>query len=159
MMFHFINPASHFLISNSEFLTSGIEGIFFRVHFNIVIFIDLTYKSCGERGFGGGLSSIHQLESEFTSSYVLHQNYPNPFNPKTTINYELQISSYVRLEIFDIMGRKIEELVSKRQNVGEYKIEFDDSDLTSGLYLYKLEVLSDKENKVFSDTKRMLLIK
>ncbi|RPI13102.1 MAG: T9SS C-terminal target domain-containing protein [Ignavibacteriae bacterium] len=85
--------------------------------------------------------------------YNLSQNYPNPFNPKTIINYQLAMSNYVRLIIYDVMGREAAVLVNQKQNAGTYEIEWDASNYPSGVYFYKIE--SGK----FTDTKKMILIK
>ncbi len=73
------------------------------------------------------------------NSYELHQNYPNPFNPITTINYELPITNYIDLSIYDILGQKVATLVSGQQVAGTYKVNWNASGFASGLYFYKLE--------------------
>ena len=86
-------------------------------------------------------------------NFYLSQNYPNPFNPKTIINYQLSMFSDVKIRVYDILGNEVETLVNQKQNAGSYEVEFDGSDLSSGIYFYKL----DTEN--YSDTKRMILLK
>jgi len=83
----------------------------------------------------------------------LHQNYPNPFNPKTIINYELPITNEIELSIYNLLGEKVAILVSEKQPAGRYQVEWDASQLASGLYFYRLD--SGK----FSDIKKMVLIK
>ncbi len=85
--------------------------------------------------------------------FVLYQNYPNPFNPTTVISYQLPAEGFVKLIIYDQLGREITTLVNKAQNAGSYKINFDGSSLTSGIYFYKLTWGS------FSSTRKMLLLK
>ena len=85
--------------------------------------------------------------------FNLSQNYPNPFNPTTKINYELRITNYVLLKVFDVLGNEVAALVNEKQNAGSYSIEFNGADLPSGIYFYKLEAGD------FSDTKRMILLK
>jgi len=87
------------------------------------------------------------------SSYSLSQNYPNPFNPKTVISYQLVAGNNVSLKIFDMLGKEVATLVNEKQNAGSYSISFDGSNLSSGMYYYKLETGS------FTDTKKMILIK
>jgi photosystem II stability/assembly factor-like uncharacterized protein len=109
---------------------------------------------------GGGLIvNVSHLNSDLTKTFKLSQNYPNPFNPKTVISYELQVTSFVILKVFNVQGKEIKTLVIQRQNSGEYKTEFDGSNLNSGIYFYKLEVYGEKSNEVYSETKKMLLIK
>ncbi len=96
---------------------------------------------------------ITQNSNSIVNEFELKQNYPNPFNPVTKINYELPITNYVSLKIFDISGKEVSILVNQVQTKGSYEVSFDASDLTSGIYFYKLET------KNFSSTKKMLLVK
>ncbi len=80
-------------------------------------------------------------------------NYPNPFNPTTTIQYEIPFSHNVKLKVFNIRGQLIRTLVDEQKAPGRYSIEFDASDLSSGVYLYRL-VAGD-----FTQTKKMVLLK
>ncbi len=94
----------------------------------------------------------HQ-EPQVPKSFLLHQNYPNPFNPSTTIAYGLPVASDVRLDVFDVLGRKIATLVNSKQPSGDYSVLFNASTLCSGVYFYRLQAGS------FVQTKKMLLIK
>ena len=85
--------------------------------------------------------------------YVLAQNYPNPFNPTTTINFSIVKNGFVTLKVYDTVGREITTLVNKEMNAGTYNINFNASHLTSGIYLYKLNVNG------LSLTNKMLLLK
>ncbi len=86
--------------------------------------------------------------------YKLEQNYPNPFNPSTKISYSLPNAEYVLLKVYDVLGNEIAALVNKKQNAGNYEIEFDGSNFASGVYFYNLEI----DGSVVG-TKRMLLLK
>ena len=90
---------------------------------------------------------------EIHSGRELKQNYPNPFNPKTEISYEVPAAKSVKLTVYNILGKEMAELVNERQSPGKYKVSFDASDLTSGVYFYKLS--SDN----FTEIKKMILIK
>ncbi|HMS34606.1 MAG TPA: choice-of-anchor B family protein [Ignavibacteria bacterium] len=85
--------------------------------------------------------------------YRLGQNYPNPFNPKTVIRYSIRENNFVNLKVFDILGNEVSELVNKKQNAGNYEIEFNGESLSSGIYFYRLT------SGEFDDTKRMILLK
>jgi hypothetical protein len=85
--------------------------------------------------------------------YSLEQNYPNPFNPVTSINYQLAANCYVSLKVFDVTGREVAVLVNGKQNAGSYKIEWDASKFSSGVYFYKLITGN------YINTKKMMLIK
>jgi hypothetical protein len=85
--------------------------------------------------------------------FQLYPCYPNPFNPTTTIRYQLPRFSRVQLSVYDVAGRKVVELVRGKQLAGTYEAAFDASDLTSGIYLYRL--IADD----FTATGKMLLLK
>jgi len=85
--------------------------------------------------------------------YVLTQNYPNPFNPTTTINYSVPTLNHVDLSIYNLLGQKLATLVSQKQNVGSYKVEWNATGFSSGVYFYKLDTGS------FVKVRKCLLIK
>jgi hypothetical protein len=86
-------------------------------------------------------------------TYALTQNYPNPFNPSTTIEYSVPENAYVSLKIFDMTGREISTLVSKQQETGTYIVNWNASNLSSGVYFYRLDAGN------FTATKKMMLVK
>ena len=94
--------------------------------------VSLSYKltSTGVASENGNLPAI----------YSLSQNYPNPFNPSTTINYELPVSSDVRLSVYDLLGREVSVLVDERRDAGVHEVTYDGSHLASGVYFYRLQV-------------------
>jgi hypothetical protein len=96
---------------------------------------------------------IKQISSEISDKYLLEQNYPNPFNPSTNIRYQIKNNTNVILKIYDISGKEIITLVNEKQNSGTYEVTFDGSELSSGVYYYKLTTGD------FSVTKKMILIK
>ncbi len=83
--------------------------------------------------------SVEMIASDRPESFGLFQNYPNPFNPMTVIRYDLPESAEVRLEVYDLLGRRIAVLVSEQQQPGSYSVTFDGQDLSSGLYLYRIQ--------------------
>jgi len=104
------------------------------------------------------LSGIRNISNEVVSNYCLFQNYPNPFNPVTKIKFDIKKEyrsqeSEVKLSIYDILGRKIEDLVNEKLQPGTYEVTFDGSNLPSGVYFYQLRV------GTYLETKKMLLIK
>jgi len=86
-------------------------------------------------------------------TYKLEQNYPNPFNPSTRIIYQVAAATNVKLEVFDMLGRKVATLVNERKDAGEYSVNFNASGLSSGVYFYRLQ--TDK----FTQTKKLMLVK
>jgi photosystem II stability/assembly factor-like uncharacterized protein len=93
--------------------------------------------------------------SEKIASFKLEQNYPNPFNPTTTIRYELREKSAVKLELFDVQGRKVATLANEKQRAGAYSVAVNASryNLASGAYFYRLQAGNSVE------TKKMMLVK
>ncbi|MCW8996337.1 MAG: M1 family aminopeptidase, partial [Psychromonas sp.] len=85
--------------------------------------------------------------------YSLSQNYPNPFNPSTTIEYSIPKSGNVTLKIFNVLGKEVATLVNGQNEAGKHIVNFDATDLNSGVYFYKIEAGS------FVDTKKMILLK
>ena len=86
-------------------------------------------------------------------NYRLENNYPNPFNPSTSIQYQIPEQGFVSLKIYDLLGRELAALVNRFQNPGTYKINFNAGNLSSGTYIYRLQVND------FSASKKLLLIK
>lgn len=101
-----------------------------------------------------------QTISEIADKFSLGQNYPNPFNPSTKIRYSIPSGSssyfgnFVRMHVYDITGRQVAVLVNQVQRAGVYEVDFDASNIASGIYFYKLTV----DNK-FSDVKKMVVLK
>lgn len=69
----------------------------------------------------------------------LHDNYPNPFNPATVIKYDLPKQAAVKIEVFNILGQSVKTLIDKKMTAGYHQVEFDASNLTSGVYLYRIQ--------------------
>ena len=87
------------------------------------------------------------------SSFLLNQNYPNPFNPTTEINFVIPKSSFINLRVYDSLGREVRTLINAEMPAGKHKVEFDASDLASGIYLYQLNSGS------YIASRKMILLK
>jgi len=114
----------------------GNESIFSEVdsvHFTIV-------------GIKDNLESI-------PSEFALFQNHPNPFNPTTIINYQIPMTSNVELSIYNLLGQKVATLVNKKQQAGSYQVEWDASNFSTGVYLYRLSA------EEFTATRKLILMK
>jgi hypothetical protein len=94
-----------------------------------------------------------ELQSKVPTEFVLHQNYPNPFNPGTKISWHSPVSSWQTLKIYDVLGNEIKTLIDEYKPAGNYEVTFDASELSSGVYLYKLTIDD------FVKTKKLILIK
>jgi hypothetical protein len=97
-------------------------------------------------------TSIHE-ETTRPYTYKLYQNYPNPFNPKTFINYELPITNYVELSIYNTLGQRVVTLISERQKPGSHSVEWDASGYASGIYYYMIKA------GLFVLMKKMILLR
>ena len=89
----------------------------------------------------------------FPTEIVLFQNYPNPFNPSTNIGFQISNLGFVSLKIYDVLGREVAILVNEEKQPGVYEVQFDASNLSSGIYYYKLVSGS------FIETKKMIFLK
>ena len=99
------------------------------------------------------LIGIHQIGTGVPNGFSLMQNYPNPFNPSTNIVFSLPQNGFVTLMVYDISGREAATLVSGLKQAGTYNVNFDASNLSSGVYFYKLV------SGEFTLTKKLLMIK
>jgi hypothetical protein len=104
-------------------------------------------------GVNCNLVGIQQIGNKIPSVYTLEQNYPNPFNPKTNITFSIPRGGFVEIDVYDILGRQVNTLVRDPFEAGTYKVDFDATNLSSGVYFYTIKVND------FSATKKMLLIK
>ena len=86
-------------------------------------------------------------------SFKLDQNYPDPFNPSTIIRYQIPKQSFVQIKIYDVLGKEVRSLVNQDKNAGEYEVKFDGSNLSSGIYFYRITAGD------FVATKKMILTK
>ncbi|MEX1136034.1 MAG: T9SS type A sorting domain-containing protein [Balneolales bacterium] len=115
-----------------EDLSMGGRWSFFEDNSNLYTDINLIYED-------GSLSDIDDSDPPYTDAFDLEQNYPNPFSSRTVIRYNLVDEVPVRLEVYDVLGRKVQTLVDEsNQEPGSYEIPFDGTGLSSGIYLYRL---------------------
>jgi hypothetical protein len=138
--------------SNEDFVSFAVSGS--MVH---VLWSDYrhgaTEKYYKRNPMGNVISGIQHISADIPTSYSLEQNYPNPFNPITNIKFSILNSEQVKLFVYDAMGREVQTLVNESLKPGTYEASFDGSQLTSGVYFYKL--MTDG----FVETRKMILIK
>jgi hypothetical protein len=85
--------------------------------------------------------------------YILSQNFPNPFNPTTKIRYSIAESNFASIKVYDMLGNEVARLINEEQLAGNYEVDFNASELSSGIYFYQLQAGS------FIETKKMILLK
>lgn len=124
-------------IGNRSFLDGEIDDVRFYNH----AALGLTY------------TSVEDEPTELPSEYTLSQNYPNPFNPTTTIQFQLPLAEHVTLDVFDLLGRKVATLLDRMQPAGTQTVQFDARNLSSGMYIYRIQAGD------FIATQTMMLIK
>ncbi len=100
-----------------------------------------------------GSTSAVEYEGVLPTDYKLLQNYPNPFNPSTKLAFSIPETANVSLQIYDVLGRKVADLVNKSLKAGMHEVKFDATGFASGIYFYKLQAND------FISTKKMLLLK
>ena len=98
-------------------------------------------------------TDIREQELIIPRHFMLMQNYPNPFNPTTTITFSLPKQQHVTLMIYNLLGREVHTLVDEQSQAGMHTVTFDASELSSGIYFYRLQAGD------YSESKRMMLLK
>jgi hypothetical protein len=99
------------------------------------------------------ITSINSNHMSAQLSFKLEQNFPNPFNPNTTIQYLIPKESFVAIKVYDVLGKEIATLLNERKSVGSYSLNFNSSNLPSGVYFYRMQAGS------FVSTKKFVLLK
>ncbi|MGD8412726.1 MAG: T9SS type A sorting domain-containing protein [Candidatus Latescibacterota bacterium] len=102
---------------------------------------------------GGNPTSVKESAGSVPAEFALEQNSPNPFNPSTRIGFVVPFHTRVRIDVYDVLGRKVAELIDEEKPAGRYEVEFNAKNLKSGVYIYRL-TYSDK-----TLSRKMLLLK
>ncbi len=111
-------------------------------------------------GNGDPSLAVAKSGEKIPRSFGLEQNYPNPFNPSTTISYQVAAMSQVRLRVFDLTGRCVATLVNGVEIPGERTVEWQAGNFASGIYFYRLDVVSmDNVKTLYTSTRKLLLLK
>jgi len=98
-------------------------------------------------------SDVVTVTSKTLAKYELYQNYPNPFNPSTVVSFTLPEMSHVKIAVYNVIGQEVAKLVDKEMEAGFHNITFDGSNLSTGLYIYRLETPN------YSKTMKMILLR
>jgi len=112
-----------------------------------------TYNNGVFRSLNSTLTTVISQTENLPGGYILEQNYPNPFNPITNLEFGISNLGFVSLKVYDVLGKEVKTLVNEIKPAGIYKVEFDGSSLSSGIYFYKIETYG------FIATKKMVLLK
>lgn len=104
--------------------------------------------------FGAARKQINQQDE-----LVVNQNYPNPFNLQTIISFYLNSNSYVKIDVFDMLGRKVKGLIDGPRNFGLNNIPFIGSNLASGTYIYRINITNAESGESYSSSHKMILLK
>jgi Secretion system C-terminal sorting domain len=143
--------------------TNNITSVFalkYNTQYAIISFSNLVQQLTSGDDFNYTPPKIP--EPNLPEHYLLSQNYPNPFNPTTTIEYELPNDAFVKLVVYDVLGRVIKTLVSEYKSAGSYKVIFDGSNLASGVYFYRITFTNSDSKLVYDNLGKvikMMLIK
>jgi hypothetical protein len=130
---------------------SGLQGVLYYA-FNRYKLVPTKNSDFGQ------VIGVKNPSIQSPSVFALNQNFPNPFNPATTIVYNIPVTSDVTLKVYNLLGQEVKALVNGIQNIGKYSVQFDGTNLASGMYFYVLEA-NTFEGQKFTEVKKMVLIK
>lgn len=105
----------------------------------------------GASGCSG--TAVNISNNQIPVKFSLSQNYPNPFNPSTSISYDIPVNGFVKISVYDMLGKEVATLVNDEKTAGSYRVDFNASELSSGTYFYRIKAGE------FSDIKKMVLLK
>ncbi len=136
-------------IVDSTFNSTFTEGEVYSFIQGIWWFSFGTYKVVPEAASQdvGDVTNVAIESEEIPDGFALEQNYPNPFNPTTTIRFDVAKASRISVEVFDVVGRRVAQLVDRELAAGTHSVTFDARDLASGMYVYRLTAGSEVINK------------
>jgi hypothetical protein len=167
-----IYSANRFEFSPSAYFRIGTTNTDTNGNFSFTTNLNIEAIAVTATDFEGNTSNFARLnivtdvedEKQIPTEFSLEQNYPNPFNPSTKIRYSIpDVGSGLAqtvLKVYDILGNEVATLVNEEKPAGVYEVEFDASNLSSGIYFYRVTIQSDKADEgKFSEIKKMVLIK
>ena len=130
--------ADHFIDLTSDLVSATVENVF---------------GTMGTHPLVNIVTDVKELQTGTPVAYELSQNYPNPFNPSTQIRFAIPEAGMVNIKVFNTLGQEITTLVSDYRSAGSYEVDFNASNLTSGIYFYTITTNN------FSETRKMMLLK
>jgi hypothetical protein len=142
-----VNPGDTQRVMISQMMARGTSN---KNSVTVLKNLSVTAQILADQNFPIGVTNISTI---VPAKYELMQNYPNPFNPTSTIKFAISKFSDVKIVVYDAMGREVQTLVNQKLQPGTYETSIDGSQLSSGVYFYKL--ITEK----YSETKKMVLLK
>jgi hypothetical protein len=130
--------ADHFINLTSDLVSATVENVF---------------GTMGDHQLVNIVTDVRELQNGTPATYELSQNYPNPFNPSTQIRFAIPQEGMVNIKVFNTLGQEVATLVNEYRNAGNYEVDFNASNLTSGIYFYTIT------SNNFTQTKKMMLLK
>ena len=141
----------HFPLFSEMLVTTNCSNGIIVVGFHQFDFSIRALEASKYGKLGEVISSINDhIVSDLPQDFLLHQNYPNPFNSTTIIRYDIPKSSWIKIEVFNVLGQRIKTLVDILQNPGTYSVNFEGGDLPSGIYFYKLQTTESIQVRKFT---------
>ena len=157
---NFIYDTTKIIATTTDTSYSGLMLAGNSTYFKITA-IDNQYNQSPASEEVGIIITTAEEPKLIANNYQFYPNYPNPFNPTTTLSYRLKENGTVRLVIYDMKGEKITELVNEFQQAGYYEVDWDAKafGLSSGVYLFRIEIKNENNIPVFSDMRKSILLK
>jgi hypothetical protein len=136
---------------------SPLANVFSLLITNNYIFAGTETRSVLRRSYTEAIG-IQNISSEIPEKFSLSQNYPNPFNPSTMIQYALRSNSQVTMDVYDVLGHRVAELVNGQEAAGYYEVEFNATNLSSGVYFYRIKAKAE-DGSSFNQVRKLILMK
>lgn len=131
--------------SESKFPVFGISYLEINVNGNLTVDKQVDFNT--------GTTTDVDYNNSSINNFALEQNFPNPFNPETNIKYSINSNQFVSLKVYDVLGNEIADLINEEKSAGVYEVKFNGSELSSGIYFYRLQTGG------LTETKKMILMK
>ncbi len=154
------------ITSNGGFETPFGGGTVLITQVGTHYYVCVTHASFGMKGeiIVNSSTDVRRLNNNYPSSYHLEQNFPNPFNPSTVISFNLPKKNHVTLKIYNTLGQQVATLLDNETvDAGNQSVKFDASQLSSGVYFYRLNVegisQTDLNTSSYTEQRKMILLK
>ncbi len=154
-----VNNLNLFSESTINTLTFPVSSLSKQKFYRITAVDSMGNESIPSDALGVSITGLDNVDISLNYNFELYQNFPNPFNPTTTIGYNLRDPGDVKIKLYDITGKLIKTVIAGEKDKGYNQTSLDMSLFASGIYLYRLEVIGKGNMPVFTDIKKMVLLK